>query len=366
MTEYNKSPEFSQEKNAQPFFSPESHSFNVGIAQATKSVNAAIIFNHIFFWLKLNKSRGQNQIDGRTWMYDSVKSISEYFSYLSIQQVTDSLRILVKHGYLLQANHSENKMDRRNWYAMRDESWLDPQKMFALCSADQNDSFHGPSGSDLGTKCIYKDTDNRHTDNKEREEAPPPLPPPKPKKSAISEPKISFRENIYLTQKQYDQLLKDNSKEKVEWMFDKLDSVKASRGLKYKSDYHTMVKGGWVQKAYDESMKSGKIVRSSEPITSDNALKNKKICELVERKFEQRYTSKIFFQAGYQSAILVHEIKDIKKEYLYNDYETDRLKKILLKDLEMIFPGAREVLLPSENKISSIISNAARQMRVNG
>lgn len=67
---------------------------------------------------------------------------------------------------------------------------------------------------------------------------------PSPKEEG--KPKIAFRENILLTQDEYDKLLKNNGKDKLEEMFDMLESYKGQHGKKYKSDYHTMIKGGWV------------------------------------------------------------------------------------------------------------------------
>ncbi len=100
-----------QEFSQQPFFSPESHSINVGIAEVTNSISAAIVFNHLFFWLKENKIKDQNQHEDRTWMYDSVATIKKHFSYLSVQQVTDALLLLVKHEYVIKGHFNKNKFE---------------------------------------------------------------------------------------------------------------------------------------------------------------------------------------------------------------------------------------------------------------
>lgn len=150
-------------------FSPVSHSFNERVAFVTKSLPAAIIFNHLFFWIKINKSRGQNQIDGRTWMYESIPTIALHFSYLSEQQVKDALNILVQHGYLIKDQHAKNKFDRTNWYALGDESWIENtpiQKSFTKGSIDQMDECPGTSSNVSMDQVIYKDKDISNKDSK--------------------------------------------------------------------------------------------------------------------------------------------------------------------------------------------------------
>lgn len=142
---------FHNQKNKNPpFFSPKTHSFNVGVATQTKNVNAAIIFNHIFFWLEENKIKGKHQIDGRTWMYDTIATISSYFSYLSFKQVRKALEDLVEHGYLVEYYHHEDKRDRTKWYALSNEDWIDSKSNSHLP--------YRANGGALEGKCIYKDT----------------------------------------------------------------------------------------------------------------------------------------------------------------------------------------------------------------
>lgn len=66
--------------------------------------------------------------------------------------------------------------------------------------------------------------------------------------------KIPFRDHVALTQIEYDKLIATHGEELTSSMLDILDASKGSRGVKYKSDYHTMKKGGWV---YDRATKEG-------------------------------------------------------------------------------------------------------------
>jgi hypothetical protein len=58
--------------------------------------------------------------------------------------------------------------------------------------------------------------------------------------------KLPFRENVQLTQIEYDSLLAKHGQEFFDRMLNALDSYKGSTGKSYKSDFHTMKDGGWV------------------------------------------------------------------------------------------------------------------------
>jgi len=105
-------------QNKSQSFSLESHSLNVGVATKTKSANAALIFNHILFWVKENQKNKVNFIDEKTWMYQSIPKIANHFPYLSHQQIKDSINLLVQHGFLLKSNYSKNNFLRTNWYTI--------------------------------------------------------------------------------------------------------------------------------------------------------------------------------------------------------------------------------------------------------
>lgn len=151
----------------EPFYSPESHAMNVGIAVETKSTNAAFIFNHIIFWVRVNKQKGTNYHEERTWMYQSIPEIACHFPYLSEQQIRDAISILVKHNYILKGNFNENKFDRTNWYALKNEGWLsDFKKISPIRSPDILDSLPRTDQNVSETSC-YKDTDNKTYNNKD-------------------------------------------------------------------------------------------------------------------------------------------------------------------------------------------------------
>lgn len=81
------------------------------------------------------------------------------------------------------------------------------------------------------------------------------------KESDVKENKIFYREKVSLTPAEYETLCKKNSKEFVEEMLDALESYKCSSGNEYKSDYHTMTKGGWVYKKIQKEKKENPEVK---------------------------------------------------------------------------------------------------------
>ena len=104
-------------------YSGHSHSFDVGIAKVL-GMNAAVIFNHIVYWLRINTSKGteHNIRDGKVWMYESQQEISNFLEYLTIDDVKKAMVKLVDSGLLIKGNYNENPFDKTNWYTTADQS----------------------------------------------------------------------------------------------------------------------------------------------------------------------------------------------------------------------------------------------------
>lgn len=101
------------------------------------------------------------------------------------------------------------------------------------------------------------------------------------KRSTQSNPKISFRDNVLLTQLEYDKLLATHGNPALDWMLDKLSNQKHSRGIKYKSDYHAIL--NWVVDAYTQSIQLNKS-------SSSNSLEeNRKLAKSVFHDFQSSH-----------------------------------------------------------------------------
>jgi len=157
-----------------PQFSPFSHSFNVGIAMSA-GVNAAVVFNHIHFWIKINKGKESHTHQEKTWMYESLKEINHHIPYLTPKETRNALDSLVQHGYLVKGNFNKNKFDRTLWYALAEEEWLGdcPKKIITKCPYGQMERPEGANQTaPTGISTLYTDV---YTDNKKMEAPAPSL-----------------------------------------------------------------------------------------------------------------------------------------------------------------------------------------------
>jgi len=111
--------------------------------------------------------------------------------------------------------------------------------------------------------------------------------------------KIKFRENVQLTQTEFDSLVEMHSKDFVDKMLDTLDSYKGSKGVEYKSDFHVMKKGSWLfNRIKDEELKSNFC-----------SSKNSEANESLAREIEKKYSD---FTKGWRCRIYNDTIKDQK------------------------------------------------------
>lgn len=106
--------------------SSQHHSFDISLA-AEYGIEEAILIHHFQHWIRVNKSRGRNHIDGKTWTYQSRKDIEAHFPYLNEEKIRYACEKLVKEGILLTANYNKNKIDKTLWYAFVDEEKFIPE-----------------------------------------------------------------------------------------------------------------------------------------------------------------------------------------------------------------------------------------------
>ena len=125
-----------------------------------------------------------------------------------------------------------------------------------------------------GQKCPTNNTSN----NKEKIYKKKKIPKP-------DEPeKNNYRDHVTLTKDEFQNLLKIYGQEKLDDAFDKLNSFKGSNDKKYKSDYHTMIKGGWVYKEIFEKKDS----KFSKQLGGDSE-ENRKVALEAEQVWKSTY-----------------------------------------------------------------------------
>lgn len=95
------------------------HHFNVEIA-TEYGVAEAILINNLNFWITHNKVNNRHFYDGDYWTYNSVKSFSELFPYLSQRKIQNALKNLVDKKILKTGYYNENSYNRTLWYTFDD------------------------------------------------------------------------------------------------------------------------------------------------------------------------------------------------------------------------------------------------------
>ena len=96
------------------------HHFDIDIAEKY-GVNAAIILNHLYFWVKKSKANNKNYYDGHYWTYNSVRAFEELFPYLSSRQISTALKKLESEGIIKIGNYNKSAYDRTLWYTVTEK-----------------------------------------------------------------------------------------------------------------------------------------------------------------------------------------------------------------------------------------------------
>lgn len=94
--------------------------FNVKVAEMC-GVNAAVILQHLQFWVKKNRAKGINLHDGKYWTYATQKQLSEIFPWVTERQVKSALNKLIENGLLEKSKFNQEKWDQTTWYTLTDE-----------------------------------------------------------------------------------------------------------------------------------------------------------------------------------------------------------------------------------------------------
>lgn len=95
------------------------HIFDTEIAKK-HGFPAAVIYENICHWVRVNKANGNNLHDGRFWTFNSVKAFGEIFDYLTPWQIRSALEILVDAGLILKGQFNNRGYDRTAWYTSND------------------------------------------------------------------------------------------------------------------------------------------------------------------------------------------------------------------------------------------------------
>ena len=92
-------------------------SFDTEIASDV-GVNAAVVFENIYWWIKKNAANKKHFYDGNYWTYNSVSAFQEIFDFMSEKQIRYAIQKLLEKNYIIKGNYNQKALDHTNWYAL--------------------------------------------------------------------------------------------------------------------------------------------------------------------------------------------------------------------------------------------------------
>ena len=242
------------------------HSFDIELA-AEYGIECAIMIHHFQHWINKNKSLKRNFIENRTWSYQTLEEIASHFPYLNCSKVKDIIEKLCQgkqrkskkddcdfKPVLMKGNFNATKYDRTTWYSFVDE------ERFTILGNPKMES----GKSQNGKWEIPTPIPDTITNNKTNIITPPnplkgdgvgknPFPKnPKTKKPPKEKPEHQGRKEaakechgddgiVKLTPAEHTKLIETIGAEPTEKLIEQLNDYIASKGIKYKSHYHTIL-----------------------------------------------------------------------------------------------------------------------------
>lgn len=203
-------------------------SFSAKLAIEFQSIDLAILIKHFQYWIIKNKSLERNFIEGKTWTYQTIEDIAAVFPIWSIDQLKRLIIKAIKKNILVKGNFNKSPFDRTLWYAFFDEKRFvnedEIKKMFPKVrnrTMERVESENGKGGiappipniiTNIKTK-EDKSISIPHACTREACATPPPSS-SIPKKQ--KEPKISFGKVVALREGEYETLIQEMGKTKVD------------------------------------------------------------------------------------------------------------------------------------------------------
>lgn len=207
------------------------HSFDTEIAKEY-GVNAAIIFQHLAFWIAKNQANDKHFYEGRYWTYSSVRAFEEMFDYLSAKQIRGALKKLENAKVIMVGNFNTMKYDQTRWYAFTEKGNSILQKV----------NFHLPKSTNGSTEKgkpipdIITDISTDINTDSERETK-------KPKEKARV---YGEYHHVKLTSSQYEKLVESYGEDIIKEYIIKVDEYCQQYGKSYK-DYYLTIRN-WLRK----------------------------------------------------------------------------------------------------------------------
>ena len=97
------------------------HHFNTLLAEKY-GIPAAVILNHLTYWVNHNMRNETNKKDGLYWTYNTYKAFAGIFSYMSLRTIKRTLKKLKDEELILTANYNKVGFDKTLWYTLNPEA----------------------------------------------------------------------------------------------------------------------------------------------------------------------------------------------------------------------------------------------------
>ncbi len=319
-------------------FSGLSHSYDTGIAAFFGDLHIAVIYNHILFWIKVNKSKGTNFIEGRTWTYETAEQISKYFGYFTERQVRHCLGRLVEEGFLVKGNFNKNAFDRTSWYSLpyeEDEERLSNKKYEAPELSDAEPKLS--DGQDKFASCI--DTDSNTYGIEDILLAKPPSPPKGgEKKSSFKKkkedtPKVSRidrRPNIQTSEEEHQKLVSKYGLTLTESCYDHLSEWKSSKSesdpkaAANHTDYYRIIKWVYADLAQQKSNQPSQV--TVVPV-EEREERRAKIISHQKQNWKRFQEKGIYFEDKVDHVVIGHD-KIYYGDMKYKELVTNSMRKL--------------------------------------
>lgn len=178
--------------------------------------------------------------------------------------------------------------------------------------------------------------------------------------------RIAFGEYVLLKEGDYEKLCSEIGKGYVDYYIQAINNHVPNRDEGPYKDYAAVVRQWYLRaKAEGKMPNIHKVQEMTHCSSADERLtKNKQLAELAEKKLSDKFSGRVFFQSTPTHALLVHLDKDIKKEILYEAYDTPKFKEVILRELDSCFPNAKAILMGNgQNKIENLITDLSKKFK---
>lgn len=144
----------------------EHHTFSVHFARQY-GINAAIIFENLYYWVKKNCLNDQNYRDGFYWTYNKLSAFAEYFPEMTIDQIKYAISKLIEEGLIKVWNYNSSKFDKTNWYTITEKGFKayngeDVSDIPCSSQVNESESEENPSNSADTPNIDFSDNRSDH------------------------------------------------------------------------------------------------------------------------------------------------------------------------------------------------------------